>query len=840
MNDTARQPLRFLDYTIAADVDLLYRGSTVVALEPRPVQVLRYLAEHHDRVVSKQELLDRVWPDVFTTDSVLKRAVSQCRHALGDDPNAPSFIETHHGRGYRFIAPVERAPAPEPSAAAPEPPAAPAPELPHEATSFVGRERDLEELDRLVAGSRLVTLTGPGGIGKTRLALHFARRAASSFRDGACMVELESLSDPALVPATVAAALGVSDAPRHALVDAIAERIRDRDLLIVLDNCEHLVEACADLAGRLLRATSRPRVLATSREPLAVAGEAIWNVRVLDGAEAARLFADRARAIVPDFALDDANRAGVASICRRLEGIPLAIELAAARARALSVDEIDARLGDRFRLLTRGDRTAPARRQTLRAAIDWSYDLLTEGEQALLRRLSVFAGGFDLDGAASLDAELGADGEDALDVLSRLVDKSLVVAVERPEGMRYRLLDTIRQYAAARLEAAGETARAEGALGRWAVTLVEQAERAARGPREKVGLAQLEVEHDNLREALRWGRDVGRDDVFVARMCRALARFWDMHGHWDEGREWLEETLARAEGLPADLRAGMTFGAGMLARHQSDTGRSEALLVESIRVFRELGDEAMTARGLNALGNLFEACGWYDRAVATQQECLEIYERIGDDLGRAMALSGLGMLALDVGDYDRAAGYYEESLVVSRRTGDLGSVGIMLHNLGEIASRRGEHARARALLEESIDLAAELGFKSLAAHSLLALGDVSLEEGHVEEAEAFYGDSLSIVRDMGDRGRFAFALDGFARAAAARGEAERALVLAGAADALREPVGFQLNPAEREARDRSLASAREVLGDEASRAYDAGTRLRAHEAIAYATSAGHR
>ena len=819
MSDPKRTTLTFLDYTIPDDVDLLYRGDEVVPLEPRPVQVLRYLAERPGRVVSKQELLDRVWPDIFTTDSVLKRAISQCRSALADDPAAPTFIETHHGRGYRFIAPVAGAPPPAPPA--PAAPAAAA--LPHEATTFVGRERDLEGVERLLDASRLVTLTGPGGIGKTRLALRLAHRLAGRFAGGACMVELESLTDAGLVPATVAAALGLREEARP---EAIAAALGDRDLLLVLDNCEHLVEACAALAAALLKASERVRVLATSREPLAVAGETTWSVPVLAPDEAARLFDERARAIAPDFLLEE-NAQAVEAICRRLEGIPLAIELAAARTRALAVDEIAARLDDRFRLLTHGDRTAPARRQTLRAAIDWSYDLLSEADRRTLRWLAIFGGGFGLDAAGAV-CPLG--DEDPVDAVARLVDKSLVVVRPRAGAPRYALLDTIRQYAAERLAASGEAERAAEAHAAWALGLAERGEALARGPHEKTWLDRLELEHDNVREALRWLRE--RDDaVGLARLCSAVGRFWDVRGHWDEGREWFAEALAFGDAVPAHLRATLLFGAGMLARHQGELKRAEAWLAESLVLFREAGDEPATARGLNALGNLLDFMGDCERSRVAQEESLAIFERLGDDRGRAMALSGLGMLALTVADYDVARGHYEESLRISRLTGDAASAGIMLHNLGEIAQRQGDYAHARALLEESIEVAADMDFRSLAVHSLASLGGLEIETGDAARADALFRQAMRLALELGDRVLMAWLLECFAWSAAEQREGERALRLAGAAASLREAIGSTPARDEVELLERSLESARRDLGPEP---FDDGRRLRLGEAIALA------
>ena len=510
--------------------------------------------------------------------------------------------------------------------------------LPLPLTSFVGRERELAAVHEALAAHRLVTLTGPGGVGKTRLALQAAAAGLEAFPDGAWLVDLAPLADAALVPLTVLAALGVRERPGRPHLATLTEHLRARRLLLVLDNCEHLLDACARLADALLRACLGPRVLATSRELLGVPGEAARRVPSLATPdprhpppparlgryEAVRLFVDRARLGRPGFVLTDQNAGPVAQVCARLDGLPLAIELAAARLRALPVEQLAGRLDDRFRLLTGGGRTAVPRQQTLQAAIDWSHALLAAPERAVLRRLAVFAGGWPLAAAEAVCAGAGVEPGGVLDLLAGLVDKSLVVfeeaALEPGAGGagRYRLLETIRQYAEARLVGAGEAARVRRRHRDWYLALAERAALELVGRDQVAWLDRLGAEHDNLRGALAWSQADPDGAAAELRLAAALGRFWNLRGHISEGRAWLAHALERDAGAaPAAARASALNWAGLLASLAAALPAAAALLEASIALGRGLPGRPGLPAALRHLGLVARDGGNDGRALAS-------------------------------------------------------------------------------------------------------------------------------------------------------------------------------------------------------------------------------
>ena len=479
----------------------------------------------------------------------------------GESGTAPE--QPQNPRRLRAVEPAEAEPAP-------RSPERPPHNLPSELSSFVGREEELTEVKRLLENNRLLTLTGSGGCGKTRLALAAARKVVERFENGVWMVELASLAEPSLVPQAVASTLGVRERPGSSLTEALSDYLRTRKLLLLLDNCEHLVDACAALAGALLHSCPGLRVLATSREALGITGEIAWpvpslslpdlrrlpDIESLPRYESARLFVERATTVNPNFKLTEQNAPAAAQVCYRLDGIPLAIELAAARAKVLSVEEISARLGDSFRLLAAGSRTAMPRQRTLHATMDWSHELLSQKERVLFRRLSVFAGGFTLEAAESICAGEELQRDEVLDLLSHLVDKSLVIMWEDRTGTRYRLLETIRQYGKERLEEVGEAAHVRERHAGYYLAVAEEAEPELKGERQVAWLERFELEHDNLRGAISWSLE-RRKAQDAARLGWALWLFWWIRGHFAEGRRWMEQALS-AEGdaaMPASARA---------------------------------------------------------------------------------------------------------------------------------------------------------------------------------------------------------------------------------------------------------------------------------------------
>jgi len=547
--------------------------------------------------------------------------------------------------------------------------------LPRQLTSFIGREKEIEEVRQLLTSSALVTLTGTGGCGKTRLALQVAAEVLEDYPEGVWLVELAALSDPGLVVQTVATALGLREAPGQPLLQTLTDYLQSRTLLLVLDNCEHLIAACASLTETLLQACPNLCILATSREGLRIRGESVYRVPSLlppdpsklpseekDLAaifleyDAAQLFVERAGKHQSSFALTQQNAPAVASVCYRLEGIPLAIELAAARVRVLSVQDINARLEHRFRLLTGGSRTALPRQQTLQAALDWSYDLLTEQERLLLGRLSVFAGGWRLEAAEKVCSDEQIKDFEMLDLLTSLVDKSLVIYEEREGKSRYRLLETIREYGGYRLQQSGQEKVWRSRHLQFFLALAEEAESKLTGAEQGEWLERLQEEHDNLRIALQWGQQDKDSQEASLLLAGSLCLFWDIHGYWSEGREHLQAALSQeAAYKKTKARAKALNGAGNLAYRQGDYATARALYEESLAIRRELGDKNGIADSLSNLGEMAKEQGDYAAARALYEESLAIRRELGDKYGIAYTLEAIAELAAAQGQSEPAA-----------------------------------------------------------------------------------------------------------------------------------------------------------------------------------------
>ena len=602
--------------------------------------------------------------------------------------------------------------------------------LPEQLTSFVGREALLSQVKARLGTVRLLTLTGSGGGGKTRLALQAAADLLEHYPDGVWLVEMAALSDPALVAQTVAAVLGVREQPGRTVTESLAEYLKPRTLLLILDTCEHLVEGCAPLADALLRTCPSLRILATSRAPLGVAGENIEAIpplslpdvgRLTPGSpefaaalmrgEATSLFLDRALAVSPSFAVTPGNAAPLLDICRRLDGIPLAIELAAARVKVLSVEQIAARLDDRFRLLAdKNRRTDLPHRQTLRAMIDWSFDLLTPPEQTLLRRLSVFAGGWTLEAAEAICSGDGADEDeideyDVLDLLSQLVDKSLVLPTETHGAARYRLLESVREYAREkRAEVPAEAAPLADKHGEWFANWAENAAALSTGEAQAEWLARTESEHDNLRSALAWSLKQTDPEVSL-RLAGFLWRFWTVRGYLQEGRHWLALALALpVPEAPTAARAKALSSAGSLAWSQGDYDAARALLEESLAVRRSLSDTQGIADALNNLGNVAADIGEYAAARELLEESLASMRTLGDSEGIAATVSNLARVAFWSGDFETAQTLFEESLAADQKRGDEWGRANSLCGLALLSVRSEEFEAASQQLTESAAL----------------------------------------------------------------------------------------------------------------------------------------
>ena len=680
--------------------------------------------------------------------------------------------------------------------------------LPIQSTSFIGREQAKAEVRRLLSPTRLLTLTGSGGAGKTRLALQVAAEALQLFPDGVWLVELAALSDPSLVPKAAASALRIAEQSGRPLSDTLADALQGKSLLLVLDNCEHLVGACAQLTDALLRSCPHVKILATSREALGVTAETTWRVPSLslpdphdlpslDRAmeyEAVRLFVDRATATERQFAVTNANLSAVLQVCRRLDGIPLALELAASRVKVLAVEQIAARLNDRFSLLTGGSRTTLPRQQTLRAAMEWSYDLLSERELTLFRRLAVFAGGWALEAAEAVCSGNGIASPEVLDLLTELVNKSLVVVETRHGEARYRLLETVREYGRTRL---GEAAEAEGMRRRhrdWFLALAERAEPELHGHDQVAWLKRLEEDHDNLRAALEWSKTEADGDAVGLRLAASLSDFWDIHGDVAEGRAWVDEMLSLHKGALPTLRVKALTRAAHLAHRQGDYGQVPELCAEALTLSQAHGDTAGNAETLHYLAHAAEGAGDHKRAAELLQEGVALHRAVGSTWYLARALNCLANTARTGEDYSKAAALYEESVGFFHRLGDKRQGGILLHNLGYAVLRQGDHPRSQRLFRES----------------------------------------LKVAEEVGDRWMIPKCLGGLA-AVSAQARPERAARLFGAASHLMSASRIPLEPFNRRDFDHYLAVTRNRLGEQAfGDAWAEGRAMTLEQAIEYA------
>jgi predicted ATPase/class 3 adenylate cyclase len=634
--------------------------------------------------------------------------------------------------------------------------------LPQQVTSFIGRERELAEVKALLGRTRLLTLLGVGGLGKTRLSLQAAVEVIDDYPDGAWFVELAPLADPRLAAQAVASVLGVKEDAGRPVSEALANFCRDRRLLLILDNCEHLIQACAELAAGLLRTAAHVTILASSREALHVPGETSYQVPPLaapdpqrpatPGAlvqfEAVRLFVDRAQAAQQAFAITDSNAPAVAAICTRLDGIPLALELAAARVRSLPVEKIAERLSDRFRLLTGGSRTALPRQQTLRALIDWSYDLLVDEERALLRRLAVFAGGFTLEAVEVLGAGAQADEAMVLDLLARLVEKSLV-ALEA-QGERYRLLETVRQYAQEHLLESGEADDARARHFEFYLALAERARPELVGADQAVWLARLDVERENLMAAHAWCDEAPQGGPLGLRLVSALRRYWIVRGLLGLGHRVTLEALQRPTAQARDAaRCRALFDAGQIGSWMGRYAEARDYLQQSISIARELGDASSVAGALQPLA--LATLGLGDVAAARQylEEALELEREGGDQREVAAVLNALAQIHRAQGELDAAQPLYENALAIGRTLHDREIIAIGLLNLAMVAIGRGAAQDACAMLLEVEAIAEALGWRPAGQSVLDVCAGLAATSAQWERAARFFGAAEAQMGETG-------------------------------------------------------------------------------------------
>ena len=759
--------------------DVLLNGKPA-KLGARAFDLLVVLVERRDRVTSKDELLELVWPKLIVEENNLQVHISALRKLLG-----AQAIATIPGRGYQFTLLAD--PATLPSALVYRN------NLPRQLTSFIGRENEIAAVEKLLTRTRLLTLIGSGGCGKTRLSLQVAANTIEHFPDGAWFLKLAPLTEPGLMLQAVATAFGVKEESGKPLDHTLTARLRTKHLLLLVDNCEHLLDAFASVVDMLLRQCPGLKILASSRQALGTAGEQTYRVPSLSlpdrnvtqpphtllQYESVQLFVDRALLVRADFVLTPDNAAALASLCWQLDGIPLAIELAAARMGLLSVAEIDRKLDHRFHLLTGDSRTALPRHQTLLPLIDWSYDLLNAPEKRLLQRLSVFAGGFTMEAAELVCAGEGVADCEVLDLLALLCDKSLVVVEPMEQYSRFRLLKTVHQCAREKREQSSDNANIRTQHSRYFLVLAEEAEFKLSAAEQSESLLRLEAEHENLLASLDWSL-AAVDAHDALRLCGALGDFWMMQGRLSEGREWCERVFLKTESQPPTLeRAKALNAAGTLALYQGGFAAARDLHETALAIARQLADQQGIRAALSGMGLLALSLGDFPAAQTRNEASLAVAQQIGERRGVATALGNLGAVALSQGDYPAAQALLDRSLAYTREMGDRWNAALILYRLGLVACFSGDCAAARTLLKESLVIRREFSDASGAARALSGLGMVAYDQGDFAASRALYRESLAIQRTLSDRSAVAISLEGLAEAMAALDDVARAAQLWG-------------------------------------------------------------
>jgi predicted ATPase/DNA-binding SARP family transcriptional activator/DNA-binding CsgD family transcriptional regulator/Tfp pilus assembly protein PilF len=723
--------------------------------------------------------------------------------------------------------------------------------LPVPRTSFVGRGRELGEIKRTLTMTRHLTLIGTGGSGKTRLALRVAADLAGAYPDGVHLVALARLSEPELVTQEVADTLGVREEPGRPLVEVLAGSVGEKTLLLVADNCEHLIDAVARLIDFLLVSCPHLHVMATSREPLGVEGEVLFPVPPLPvpavlpvdftrlgDYDSVRLFVERTRLRLPGFSLVRENVRPIAEVCRRLEGLPLAIELAAARMGTLATDQMAERLEDSLSLLSAGPRTASARQRTMRAAIGWSYGLLSEPEKVTFGRLSVFSAGFTLEAAEAVCQGGIVDEGELLNLVSGLVDKSLVVAETTAEGrVRYRMLELVRQYAHEKLEEGGEADVVHRRHAVFFLTLAGVAEPQPKGAQQEAWLNRLESEHDNVRAALSWS--LGEHDPGLGlRLAAAFWQFWDGRGYLGEGSAWLREALAKGgDAGGADARATALYGLGHIVEALGDFERAEACQEDAFALYEQLGNRLGVAESLNSQGLIAFRRGDTGRASSLFEKGLEAARESGNQVAIRRAINGLAVMAFDAGDHERARRLWDDALVLGRKHGDRFGVARVLINVGFVDIAFGNYERSTELLEEALAIARELNSRELRAHSLMCLGLAATLRGKPERAQTMLVESLEIDVTREAKADIDEDLEALATTAGALGQHARAARLWGAAESLRGAIGAVWALPERMVFEPLRDAARSRLDEAAWAAeFARGRAMGWKEAVEYALS----
>jgi predicted ATPase/DNA-binding winged helix-turn-helix (wHTH) protein len=843
--DATPNTYEFGEFVLDVDRGSLLKTGVEVRLRPKVYEALKYLVENPDRLIGKQELMQAVWPDAFVTDDSLVQCIIELRRAL-DDRNQ-QLVKTVPRRGYLFTAAiVHRSKQHETSAStayfdAAVDGAAPRPrvavkrhDLPTPRTSLVGREREVSDAsDLLLRGDvRLLSLTGPGGAGKTRLGIAVAEAVADRFSGGVVFVNLASIMQADQVGISLVDALEIQQVANRTIPQLVGDSLKGvGPFLLLLDNFEQVLPA-AGVVSDLLRTCPSLKVLVTSRSCLRVYGEQEFPVTPLAQGSAVELFAHRAAAVWPDFAITPENETAVGEICTRLDGLPLAIELAAARTRMLPPSAILDRLDHPLQLLTGGALDLPERQQTLRKAIDWSHGLLNEDEQRLFRRLSVFVGGCSLESAEAV-CNTRADLEtDLFDGLSSLVDKNLVQCLDRTQAEpRFAMLETIREYAMEKLKESGEQFATRRAHSAYCLVLAEEGNPELNSSERTAWLTRCDHEIENLRSALDWLFETVNAD-WSLRLCVALFRFWDMREHLSEGRARLE-TVRTMAGLdfPKE-RARVSLFLGALATAQGDYKAAEGFLKEGLSLYEELDDEPGIAASLNALAISTRDGGDLVAAQTNFERSLACWRLLSDRSAVARCLHNLANVVRARGDYPRARWALGEAKEIFQELGDRSGAAWSTNQLGDIAHATGDIAGARLLYERALTIFRDAGDPWGSARSLADLGSIHCEQGSYSSANAAFREALKVFAALEHRRGVARVLEGYACLAVAEEQAERALTLAAAATELRRLISAPLSQAEQSPLDKTLQRARKALTEsEARNACNRGSTMSLEDAI---------
>lgn len=859
MNKRAKRFYGFGRFRIDVEERLLFCDGVRQKLTSKAFDMLVVLVENQGRLLAKEDLMEKVWPDSFVEENNLAQCISSLRRALGENAEGHKYIETVPRHGYRFTAEVRvfadeneeskrQAEEGKTEAEVLQEPYSPPvvsdavldaaliasraevypTNLPVPLTPFIGRKAEIASVERLLKREdvRLLTLTGPGGTGKSRLALKVADKLRAAFPDGVFFIALEPITDSNLVTSVIAQTLGVKESGDVSLADALKNYLRAKRMLLILDNFEHVVPAAPLVASILMNA---PGIvfLVTSRAALHLSGEYEFQVPPLHLPDleslppvsdlmhcaSVALFTQRAMAAKSDFSLTDRNARAVAEICTRLDGLPLAIELAAARIKLLPPQAMLVRLESPFKFLTGGARDVPARQRTMRETIAWSYDLLDKPEQSLFRRLAVFIGGFTLEAAEAIcNAESGC-GIEIHDGVASLVDKSLIQQIEQAGGEpRFVMLETIREYGLECLAAAGEKEIFRQRHAQFSLQLAERAEPELGSAEQPVWLAYLEQEHDNFRAALQWALDEGQREVAL-RLAAALWWFWYLHGHYREGREWLDKVLAEGNER-TKYRSRALIGAGGLAFLQCEYSSSEKLLNEGLALARERIDRESIATSLQLLGSCAREQGDYNRAIELHQESLHLWRELDNKRGVARSLNYIGFASWLQGDFEKTDSACEETLRLFRAMGDKEGIVWSLLNMTAVMYYREKYDEAVSLCNESLALSEGIGYKEGIAWSLNIWGNIERRRKQFEPSKTMLRESLELHYELQDRWRVASVLESLAAIAFEQEKPERSARLLGAAAALRASVGTPLPPVEHEDLYNYLKMTRTALGEE--------------------------